>query len=89
MGATVQVPGRGRVVVPGAFVARTPYKRDAVFRRIGRERRPLKFLRASDVGLPTVSAAFLQAAADAGLQGKAREKFARELAHEMARGNRG
>lgn len=83
VGATVKMPGKGRQAVPGAFVAQTRYGRAAVFRRVGAGRRPLKFLRASDLGVPTVSALFLQSVADGALLRKARERFARELANEM------
>ena len=82
-GATVKLPGRPRQAVAGAFVARTRYGRDAVFRRVGRARTPLQFLRASDIGLPTVSAAFLQAAGDAALTRYARDKFRGFLAREI------
>lgn len=85
VGATIRQPGGGRQAVAGAFLASTPYGRPAVFRRVGRARKPLKFLRASDIGLPTVAAAFLQAAADATLLTRARERFAREIANEMRR----
>jgi len=83
-GATVKLPGRARQTVAGAFVARTRYGRDAVFRRVGRERRPLQWLRASDIGLPTVTSAFLQAGADAALLGRARDRFRAALAREIA-----
>jgi hypothetical protein len=83
-GATVKLPGRARQGIPGAFVARTRYGRDAVFRRVGKARTPLKFLRASDVGLPTVSSAFLQAGADASVLRLARERFRANLARELA-----
>jgi hypothetical protein len=83
VGATIKLPGRARQAVPGAFVARTSYGREAVFRRVGRERRPIKFLRASDVGAPTVSASFLQALADGAVVGRAQARFAREIEAEM------
>jgi hypothetical protein len=83
-GATVKLPGRARQAVQGAFIARTRYGRNAVFRRVGRERRPLKWLRASDIGLPTIASAFLQAGADAALLGRARERFRAALAREIA-----
>ena len=82
-GATVKLPGRARQTILGAFVAKTRYGRDAVFRRVGSARTPLKFLRASDVGLPTVSAAFLQAGADASIQRLTRDKFRQNLAREI------
>ena len=83
VGATVKLPGRGRQAVPGAFVARTNYGRDAVFRRVGRERKPIKFLRASDIGAPTVSAAFLQTLAEGAVLSRARARFSREMANEL------
>jgi len=82
-GATIKMPGRPRQIVSGAFVARTSYGRDAVFRRIGRSRRPIKFLRASDVGLPTIASAFLQAVADGAFQRLTRDTFRRNFAAEL------
>lgn len=55
-GATVKLPNRGTYTVLGAFTARAATKRGqiGVFRRKGRKRTPLVWLRASDAGLPTV-----------------------------------
>lgn len=83
VGASIKMPGKARQSVPGAFTAQTRYKRLAVFRRVGRQRRPLQFLRASDVGLPTLSRLFLQAAADSRVLARARERFRIELDREM------
>ena len=83
-GATVKLPGRARQTIRGAFVAGTRYGRDAVFRRVGKARTPLKFLRASDAGLPTVTGAFLQAGADASVLRLARDRFRANFARELA-----
>jgi len=83
VGASIKLPGKPRQSVAGAFVARTRYGRSAVFRRVGRARTPLQFLRASDVGLPTVTSAFLQAAGDAALMRLARDKFRAAFAREL------
>jgi hypothetical protein len=95
VGATIKLPGKARQVIAGAFVARTSYGRPGVFRRqVGVQRgkpragrradEKLQFLRASDIGLPTITSAFLQAGADAALLGRARERFRAALAREIA-----
>lgn len=85
VGASVAVPGRGLVQVPGAFVARTSYGRDGVFRRVGPSRYPIKFLRASDAGLPTVGAAVLRAKVDLERRGaeRFRVEFERDLRYRL------
>jgi len=83
VGASVKLPGRARQTVAGAFVARTRYGRDAVFLRVSSARTPLKFLRASDIGLPTVASAFLQAGADASVLALARERFRANFQREL------
>ena len=81
VGASVALPGRGLVTVPGAFVAPTRYGRDGVFRRAGQGRYPIKFLRASDAGLPTLGAAVLQARVD--LERRGAERFRVEFERDL------
>jgi hypothetical protein len=94
IGATVKLPGKARQRIPGAFVADTRYGRPGVFRREGRARTPIKFLRASDAGLPTLGKAALQVKADGVLNRlgakRFREEFQRDIASRFAgRGGRG
>lgn len=83
VGASVKFPGGGRVTVPGAFVAPTRYGRDAVFRRAGAARTPLQFLRASDIGLPTLVKAFLEQPIVRKMTDVGRRRFAEEFEREI------
>jgi len=86
VGATVQLgKGGGRQSVPGAFVARTRYGRDAVFKREGPGRTPLVFLRASDIGGPTIAKALLERAAQQSLRQSGRTRFVNEARRLAAR----
>lgn len=78
VGATVELRKGARQAVAGAFIAPTRYGRLAVFRREGRERSPLKFLRASDVGGPTVAEVLLENSVQRAMRRKGRETFERE-----------
>jgi hypothetical protein len=83
VGASVKFPGGGRVTVPGAFVAPTKYGRDAVFRRTGQARTPLKFLRASDIGVPTLVKAFLEQPIVRVMTDTGQREFARVFEREI------
>lgn len=93
VGASVKFPNGGRVTVPGAFIGRTNYGRDAVFRRTGEPRskvRPgrhtdeaIKFLRASDIGVPTLVKAFLEQPIVRVMTDTARREFERVFEREI------
>lgn len=82
-GATVKLKGAGRLTVLGSFTAPTKWGGVGVYKRLTARRYPIKFLRASDAGLPTLRAAFLQAAADSGIQRLAVERFRTEYEREL------
>jgi hypothetical protein len=94
IGATVKLPGKPRQRIAGAFVAQTVHNKPGVFRRVGAARYDIKFLRASDAGLPTLGKAALQVKADGVLNRlgakRFREEFQRDIASRFARrGGRG
>ncbi len=88
-GAIVRIGG-GRVTVLGSFTARTRYGRLGVFRREGRSRTPLVWLRASDAGVPTLAAAFLRDRSVRAMERVAQRRFVETYERELAfRGARG
>lgn len=83
IGASVKVGMAGRQSIAGAFTALTRWGGVGVFRREGRARYPIRFLRASDIGAPTLQKAFLQATTDGAMQRLARDRFRAVLAQEL------
>lgn len=82
VGASVATTG-GRQTIPGAFTGPTTYGRLAVYRRVGRARKPIQFLRASDIGLPTLGKAFMDGRVQAALRVIARARFAQVYEQEV------
>lgn len=78
-GAVIKLPGRGRLTVLGAFTGPTRWGGVGVYRREGAGRYPIRFLRASDVGLPTFLGVLMQSAVNASLRRIGREKVTAEF----------
>ncbi len=82
-GASIKLPRGGRATVLGAFVGPTTWGGVGVYKRLTARRYPIKYLRASDAGLPTLRAAFIRAAADSSVQRLAVTRFRTEYEREL------
>lgn len=94
-GAVIQLPQKGRLTVLGAFMGATKYGGQGVYRRTGVQRNEkrgtrkfdenIKFLRASDVGLPTFKGVVMQSSVNRQLLKIGRDKFNAEVVRLMRR----